>query len=57
MLKNTEEVTEKMIQQVVSACEKYRQVQAAEQKAKAELHEHEKAEATTATAADRRQKG
>jgi len=45
MLKNTEEVTEKMIQQVVSACEKYRQVQAAEQKAKAELHEHEKAEA------------
>ena len=44
-MKDTEKVTEAMLATVVSACEKYRMIEAEVQKAKAELHEHEKAEA------------
>ena len=43
-MKDTEKVTEAMLTTVVSACEKYRRIEAEEQKAQAELHEHAKSE-------------
>jgi len=43
-LKDTEKVTEAMLATVVSACEKYRMIEAEEQKAQAELHKHAKSE-------------
>ena len=43
-MKDTEKVTEAMLATVVSACEKYRMIEAEEQKAQAELHKHAKSE-------------
>ena len=43
-MRNNEEVTETLLTTVVSACKKYREVEAEEQKAQAELHEYAKSE-------------
>ena len=43
-MKDTEKVTEVMLATVVSTCEKYRMIEAEEQKAQAELHKHAKTE-------------
>ena len=43
-MKDTEKVTEAMLATVVFACEKYRSIEAEEQKAQTELHEFAKSE-------------